>query len=200
MQEFIINIMNSYGYLGVFLLILIENIFPPIPSELILLFGGFMTTYTKLNIFGIIISSTIGSLIGALLLYKVGTIFNKEKLNTLITGKFGRLLKLKSSDIDNADKWFTNKGQKTIFFCRFIPLIRSLISLPAGMNKMNLSKFIIYTILGSVIWNTVLIVMGSIVGSNWENILNIINICSRYIVLILFIIIIILFYRKKSKE
>lgn len=203
MQEFIISIMNSYGYVGVLLLILIENIFPPIPSELILLFGGFMTTYTKLNIIGMIMSSTLGSLIGALLLYKVGAIFNKEKLKALITGKIGRLLKLKNSDIDNADKWFTNKGQKTVFLCRFIPLIRSLISLPAGMNKMNLSKFMIYTILGSVIWNTVLIVMGSIVGSNWENILNIINICSRNIVLILFIlfiIIIILFYKKKSKE
>lgn len=203
MQEFIINIMSSYGYIGVLLLILIENIFPPIPSELILLFGGFMTTYTKLNIFGMIISSTIGSLIGALLLYKVGMIFNKEKLKLLASGKLGKILKLKSSDIDNADKWFTNKGQKTIFFCRFIPLIRSLISLPAGMNKMNLSKFIIYTILGSIIWNTILIVMGSIVGNNWKNILNIINICSRYIILILFIlfiIIIILFYKKKSKE
>lgn len=203
MQEFIISIMNSYGYIGVFLLILIENIFPPIPSELILVFGGFMTTYSKLNIVGMIISSTLGSLIGALLLYKVGTIFNKEKLKVLITGKLGKMLKLKSSDINSTDKWFTNKGQKTVFLCRFIPLIRSLISLPAGMNKMNLSKFIIYTILGSIIWNTVLIVMGSIVGSNWKNILNIINICSSYIVLILFIpfiIVIILFYKKKLKE
>ena len=111
MQEFIINIMNSYGYIGVFLLILIENIFPPIPSELILLFGGFMTTYTKLNIIGMIISSTLGSLIGALLLYKIGTIFSKEKLKILISGKLGRVLKLKNSDIDNANKWFTNEGK-----------------------------------------------------------------------------------------
>ena len=164
MQEFIINIMNSYGYIGVFLLILIENIFPPIPSELILLFGGLMTTYTKLNIIGMIISSTLGSLIGALLLYKIGTIFSKEKLKILISGKLGRVLKLKNSDIDNANKWFTNEGKKTVFFGRFIPLIRSIISIPAGINKMNISKFITYTLLGSVIWNLVLIILGHIVG------------------------------------
>lgn len=203
MQEFIINIMNSYGYIGVFLLILLENIFPPIPSELILLFGGFMTTYTKLNIIGMIISSTLGSLIGALLLYKIGTIFSKEKLKILISGKLGRVLKLKNSDIDNANKWFTNEGKKTVFFGRFIPLIRSIISIPAGINKMNISKFITYTLLGSVIWNLVLIILGHIVGRNWKAILKIFKLYSRFSLLLLFILLIILItklYKNKSKE
>ena len=203
MQEFIINIMNSYGYIGVFLLILIENIFPPIPSELILLFGGFMTTYTKLNIIGMIISSTLGSLIGALLLYKIGTIFSKEKLKILISGKLGRVLKLKNSDIDNANKWFTNEGKKTVFFGRFIPLIRSIISIPAGINKMNISKFITYTLLGSIIWNLVLIILGHIVGRNWKAILKIFKLYSRFSLILLFILLIILItklYKNKSKE
>ena len=203
MQEFIINIMNSYGYIGVFLLILLENIFPPIPSELILLFGGFMTTYTKLNIIGMIISSTLGSLIGALLLYKIGTIFSKEKLKILISGKLGRVLKLKNSDIDNANKWFTNEGKKTVFFGRFIPLIRSIISIPAGINKMNISKIITYTLLGSVIWNLVLIILGHIVGKNWKAILKIFKLYSRFSLLLLFILLIILItklYKNKSKE
>ena len=203
MQKFIINIMNNYGYLGVFLLILIENIFPPIPSELILLFGGFMTTYTKLNIIGMIISSTLGSLIGALLLYKIGTIFSKEKLKILISGKLGRVLKLKNRDIDNANKWFTNKGKKTVFFGRFIPLIRSIISIPAGINKMNISKFITYTLLGSVIWNLVLIILGHIVGRNWKVILKIFKLYSCFALLLLFILLIILIiklYKNKSKE
>ncbi len=203
MQEFIINIMNSYGYIGVFLLILLENIFPPIPSELILLFGGFMTTYTKLNIIGMIISSTLGSLIGALLLYKIGNIFSKEKLKILISGKLGRVLKLKNSDIDNANKWFTNEGKKTVFFGRFIPLIRSIISIPAGINKMNISKFITYTLLGSVIWNLVLIILGHIVGRNWKAILKIFKLYSRFSLLLLFILLIILItklYKNKSKE
>lgn len=203
MQEFIINIMNSYGYIGVFLLILIENIFPPIPSELILLFGGFMTTYTKLNIIVMIISATLGSLIGALLLYKIGTIFDKEKLKILISGKLGRVLNLKNSDIDNANKWFSNEGQKTVFFCRFIPLIRSIISIPAGMNKMKISKFITYTLLGSVIWNLVLIIIGHIVGRNWKAILKTFKLYSRFALLLLFIslmILIIKYYKNKSKE
>ena len=203
MQEFIINIMNSYGYIGVFLLILIENIFPPIPSELILLFGGFMTTYTKLNIIGMIISATLGSLIGALLLYKIGTIFSKEKLKILISGKLGRVLKLKNRDIDNANKWFTNKGKKTVFFGRFIPLIRSIISIPAGINKMNISKFITYTLLGSAIWNLVLIILGHIVGRNWKVILKIFKLYSCFALLLLFILLIILIiklYKNKSKK
>lgn len=203
MQEFIINIMNICGYIGVFLLILLENIFPPIPSELILLFGGFMTTYTKLNIIGMIISSTLGSLIGALLLYKIGTIFSKEKLKILISGKLGRVLKLKNSNIDNANKWFTNEGKKTVFFGRFIPLIRSIISIPAGINKMNISKFITYTLLGSVIWNLVLIILGHIVGRNWKAILKIFKLYSRFSLLLLFILLIILItklYKNKSKE
>ena len=80
MQDFIVNIMNSYGYLGVFLLIMIENVFPPIPSEVILLFGGFMTTYTKLKIVGMVIASTLGSVVGAIILYQVGKLLNKDRL------------------------------------------------------------------------------------------------------------------------
>ena len=203
MQEFIINIMNSYGYLGVFLLILIENIFPPIPSEVILLFGGFMTTYTSLNVLGMTMSSTLGSVLGALILYKIGNFFNKETLKILIHTRLGKLLRINNSDIDSSFNYFQTKGEKTIFFCRFIPLIRSLISLPAGINKMNITKFMIYTTLGSLIWNVVLITLGHIVGSNWKSILKIFDLYSTYAVVIIFIISIVLiikFYKKKLKE
>lgn len=203
MQEFIINIMNSYGYLGVFLLILIENIFPPIPSEVILLFGGFMTTYTSLNVLGMTMSSTLGSVLGALILYKIGNFFNKETLKRLIHTRLGKLLRINNSDIDSSYNYFQTKREKTIFFCRFIPLIRSLISLPAGINKMNITKFTIYTTLGSLIWNIVLITLGHIVGSNWKSILKIFDLYSTYAVVIIFIISIVLiikFYKKKLKE
>ncbi len=203
MQEFIINIMNSYGYLGVFLLILIENIFPPIPSEVILLFGGFMTTYTSLNVLGMTMSSTLGSVLGALILYKIGNFFNKETLKRLIHTRLGKLLRINNSDIDSSYNYFQTKGEKTIFFCRFIPLIRSLISLPAGINKMDITKFTIYTTLGSLIWNIVLITLGHIVGSNWKSILKIFDLYSTYAVVIIFIISIVLiikFYKKKLKE
>ena len=203
MQEIILSIMGKYGYIGVFLLIMIENVFPPIPSEVILLFGGFMTTYTKLNIFGMVAASTLGSLFGAIILYYIGKIFNKDRLKKIISGKLGKILSLKVSDIDNADNWFDNKGNKTVFFCRFIPLVRSLISIPAGMSDMPMFKFLLYTLFGSLIWNTVLIIVGSIVGENWTNIINIIDTYSNVIVIILIILLIIgiyVFYRNKSKK
>ncbi len=200
MQETIINILNNFGYLGVFSLIMVENLFPPIPSELILLFGGFMTNYTKLTIFGMIIFSTLASLFGAIILYYIGKIFNKERLKKIISGKVGKVLRLKESDIDSSNKWFDTKGQKTVFFCRFIPLIRSLISIPAGMNEMPIKKYISYTLLGSLIWNSILIIIGSIVGENWINILSVLDIYSKYIVILLgiaLIVIVIMFYRRK---
>lgn len=195
--------MNQFGYLGVFLLIAIENIFPPIPSEVILLFGGFMTTYTKLNILGIVIASLQGSLSGAIMLYYIGKIFNKNRLKKIISGKVGKILRLKNSDIDKADKWFDTKGQKTVFFCRFIPLIRSLISIPAGMSEMHMSKFLVYTTIGSLIWNTVLIVIGSIVGNNWTSILSVLDTYSKIVVIVMAIVVIlfiVIFYKKRLKH
>ena len=137
--------MNDFGYLGIMFLIAIENIFPPIPSEVILTFGGFMTTYSELTILGIIIFSTIGAVIGALVLYLVGRILKKERLMALASGKVGKALRFKKEDIEKADKWFTEKGTKAVFFCRCIPIVRSLISIPAGMNGMKIPTFLLYT-------------------------------------------------------
>ena len=203
MKDLIIEIMNNFGYIGVFLLIAIENVFPPIPSEVILLFGGFMTTFTNMNIIGVIIASTLGSLLGAIILYYIGKILNKERLKKIITSKPGKLLRLTPEDIDKADKWFDTKGNKTVFFCRFIPVIRSLISIPAGMSEMPMKKFLIYTTAGSLIWNSALTIAGSIVGENWTDILEIMDQYSHIIVIalaILFIIALIIFYSKKRKK
>ena len=203
MQEFMLSIINQFGYLGVFLLIAIENIFPPIPSEVVLLFSGFMTTYTELNVVIMIIASTLGSLVGAIVLYYVGKILNKERLKKIVSAKIGKVLRLKNEDIEKADKWFDTKGNKTVFFCRFIPIVRSLISIPAGMSEMPMLKFLIYTIVGSAIWNTVLIIAGNMVGENWVNILNIFEQYSHITLIVLILIFIIgctIFYVNKSKK
>ena len=203
MENFILDMMNQFGYLGVFLLIAIENIFPPIPSEVILLFGGFMTTYTSLNIFGMSIASTLGSLIGAIVLYLIGKFFNKERLKAIVSSKVGKILRLKNEDIDKADNWFETKGNKTVFFCRFIPIVRSLISIPAGMSEMAMGKFLVYTITGSLIWNVVLIVMGSIVGENWTSILEIFDTYSHIVLILLiiiFIALVFIFYKKRLNK
>lgn len=205
MEQIIINIMEQVGYLGVFLLIAIENIFPPIPSEVILVFGGFMTTYTSLNIPIMILAATLGSLLGAIVLYYIGKIFNKERLKRIVNGKIGKVLRLKASDIEKADKWFDTKGNKTVFFCRFIPIVRSLISIPAGMSEMPMQKFLLYTISGSLIWNAVLIIVGSIVGDKWETIVGYLDNFSNIILIILVIIFVVAMYywfviRKKKQN
>ena len=203
MQELVIQIIEQWGYIGVAMLIAIENIFPPIPSEVILAFGGFMTTKTTLNAIGVIIAATIGSTVGAIVLYLIGRILNKERLEKIVSGKIGKVLRLKAGDIEKADKWFDTKGQKTVFICRFIPIVRSLISIPAGMSEMPMPKFLIYTITGSTIWNTVLLVMGSIVGENWENMLSIFDQYSHITLIVLaiiFVIACVIFYNKKTNN
>ena len=143
MENIIIEVMNNWGYLGIFLLIMLENLFPPIPSEIILTFGGFMTIESSLSIIGVILSATIGSLIGGIILYYIGKIFNVDTLIKIVKSIYGKLLRIKPKDIKSADKWFDEKGNKTVFFCRFIPIVRSLISIPAGMSEMPMLKFII---------------------------------------------------------
>lgn len=202
MQEFVIHIMNEFGYLGIAALIAIENIFPPIPSEVILVFGGFMTLTTSMTIAGTIIASTIGSTVGAIILYLLGRLLTKEKLYKIINGQIGKILRLKKEDIDKSEEWFLKKGESTVLFCRFIPIVRSLISIPAGMTKMKFNTFIIYTIIGSSIWNTVLTFFGVFAGNAWENVVTYIGKFSKIVLLILIIatiIGIILFYKKRKE-
>ena len=203
MENFIIQIIESWGYLGVGLLIAIENVFPPIPSEVILAFGGFMTTKTILNEALVILSATIGSTVGAIVLYLIGRILNKERLEKIVSGKIGKVLRLKPQDIEKADKWFDTKGQKTVFICRFIPIVRSLISIPAGMSEMKIWKFLLYTVLGSAIWNTVLVLLGKKLGDSWETVVNVFDNFSHIILILLIILCIVgiwWFYTKKGKK
>lgn len=187
MNNYVINVMNKYGYFGILFLITIENIFPPIPSEVILTLGGFMTKQegVNLNLLGVIISSTIGSVIGAIMLYFVGFIFNKDRLIKIVNSKLGKILHLKIDNIKKSDDNFNKNGNLTVLYSRFIPIVRSLISIPAGMNKMNFILFLIYTTIGSFIWNTVLVSLGALVG---ENYMFVANIFSKYSKIILFLL------------
>lgn len=170
MQDIIIDIMNQFGYWGILLLIAVENIFPPIPSEIILTFGGFMTTYSKMSAIGVVIFSTVGSVVGAFLLYGLGRILSPERLEWLIGSKVGKFLGFKQGDINKAVEWFSKKGKSTVFFCRCIPIVRSLISIPAGVTKMPIGVFFIFTVAGSLVWNTVLVSLGAFAGASWEKI------------------------------
>lgn len=201
MNNFVLSLMNKYGYLGIFLLITIENLFPPIPSEVILTLGGFMTTQNNctMNLFGVILSSTLGSVIGAIILYYIGYVLNKERLVKIINSRFGKLLCLKIKDIEKSENSFNKSGNLTVLYCRFVPIVRSLISIPAGMNKMKMGVFVLYTTIGSLIWNTVLITLGNLVGENYMMVANVFSKYSK-LILLLFIIIIIVKIVKKIRK
>jgi len=203
MQNIIFDIMNQFGYLGIGFLIAIENIFPPIPSEVILTFGGFLTTYTKLNVWLVILSATFGSLAGAMILYYIGRLIKPEKLKSILSGKIGKTLFLNPADIDRAEDWFDKKGNMTVFFCRFIPIVRSLISVPAGMAKMNLLSFLLYTTVGTAIWNTVLVWLGVLAGDSWKIIVAYVGIYSSVVLLLMMILALavgIVFYKRRIKK
>ena len=193
--------MEQFGYLGVAFLIMIENLFPPIPSEVILTFGGFMTTTTELNIPLMIVAATIGAVVGAAILYGIGTLLDVERLDKIVD-KYGNILRITHADIHKADSWFDRYGFWTVFFCRFVPLIRSLISLPAGMANMNFGLFLLFTTVGTVIWNTVLIYLGAAVGSQWETIVHYMDIYSNvaYVILGIIGIAVIIWYIRKPKQ
>lgn len=201
MNNFIINIMNKYGYLGILFLITVENIFPPIPSEVILTLGGFMTSKdgVTMSLFGVIMYSTFGSMLGAIILYYVGYIFNKDRLLKIVRSKVGRVLCLKESDIIKSDSSFNKNGDLTVLYSRFVPILRSLISIPAGVNRMKFSIFLIYTFIGSLIWNTVLVSLGKLVGENYMVVAGVFSKYSKVVLVLLILFIIYKIYKKIKK-
>lgn len=203
MTALIFSFIDHFGYLAVALLIAIENVFPPIPSEVILSFSGFMTSKTSMTTFGLIIASTIGAVIGALILYWIGTLLNADRLEKLFNHTMFKRLGFKKDDVKKSIAWFDKHGVKAIFFGRCIPVVRSLISIPAGIAKVNMRTFLTLTTLGSLIWNSILIFLGSYMGAQWEQIVLIFEEYSL-VVITLFIIGILYFsyywYKNRIKK
>ncbi len=170
MRELVLELMGEYGNLAVFLLILVENLFPPIPSEVILTFGGVMTVCTDMTPVGVILFSTAGSLAGAVILYSVGRFLPDEVFRKLLCGQIGHLLHFRLEDVDLAKGWFRERGRSAVFLCRLIPIVRSLISIPAGIARMQFVPFLVFTAAGSILWNTVLVYAGRIAGDSWEKV------------------------------
>ncbi|EES72092.1 DedA family protein [Paenibacillus sp. MB22_1] len=202
MENWITDFMERFGYFGVFLLIALENVFPPIPSEVILTFGGFMTTYTSLTPAGVVVFSTLGSVFGAVILYGIGYLVNVDRLEGWID-RYGRFLRLKKEDVRRADAWFDRYGYRTVLFCRMVPLIRSLISIPAGMSKMKFGLFLLFTTIGTLIWNVALVLLGAAVGGSWSEIVAFMDVYSHiaYAVIALGVLLVgFLWLRRRKKE
>ena len=202
MENWITEVMNTYGYIGILLLIALENIFPPIPSEVILTFGGFMTTTSNMSIIGVIIVSTIGSVVGAIVLYGIGLLIDVNRLEKIVD-KWGHILRLTSKDIDKANAWFHKFGVWAVFLGRLVPLVRSLISIPAGMAHMNFWVFLLFTTLGSLIWNSILVSVGAAVGTSWSTIVGYMDTYSNvvlFLLVVFFVLFIILFIKNRRKQ
>ena len=187
LQSVILDMVNRFGYLGILILIAVENVFPPIPSEVILTFGGFLTTCTRLHPAGVVLASTAGSLLGALVLYGAGTLVSPEGLAELLESRPMKLLGFRAEDAWKTIAWFQKKGQRAVLLGRCIPIIRSLISVPAGMAGMKMPGFLLYTIVGSTVWNLLLVGIGAAVGAAWEQAAEYVKLYADVVFLILMV-------------
>ena len=160
-----------------------------------------MTTTTNLSVFWVIIVSTIGSVAGAIILYGIGVLLNVDRLERIVD-KWGHILRITSKDIKKADDWFHRFGVWTIFFGRLVPLIRSLISIPAGMSRMNMGIFLLFTTIGTLIWNTILVSVGAAVGASWSDIVGYMDIYSNvvYVMLAVLIVLFLVVYIKYKRK
>ena len=158
---------NQIGLIGAGLLVALEVIVPPIPSEAILLLTGFNVALERFGFIEALIATTIGSLVGATLLYFLGFAFTEDRLEKIV-GKYGKFVGLPLKDLKKTMNWFRRYGSALVLFGRMIPIIRSLVSIPAGLVKMNLGKFYFFTSIGALAWNSIWISIGFNLGENWQ--------------------------------
>ena len=167
MLEWITSTINSLGYLGIALLMFLENIFPPVPSEIIMPLAGFTVTQGKLNVVYVIVAGMVGSLLGALPWYYAGKQLGEDRLKNL-ADKYGKWLTLSGKDIDKSKQWFDKHGGIAVSFCRLVPGVRTLISVPAGIDNMHLVPFLLYSTLGTALWVGLLTYAGLLLGQNYK--------------------------------
>ncbi|MFD0855485.1 DedA family protein [Actinomadura adrarensis] len=160
------DLMERLGAPGAGLAIALENLFPPLPSEVILPLAGFTASQGKMGLAAAIIWTTIGSVVGALVLYGIGAIIGRDRMRRIVEW----LPLVKIEDLDRTEAWFARHGTKAVFFGRMIPIFRSLISVPAGVERMKVTTFLLFTTLGSLIWNTIFIFAGYGLGENWTQV------------------------------
>lgn len=166
MTDWVVNIVETLGYPGIVFLMFLENVFPPIPSELIMPLAGYTSGRGRLSFPGVVAAGTLGSVLGAIPLYYLGSAVGEQRLIAW-ADRHGRLLRVSGGDIERADSWFDRHGGKVVFFGRLVPGVRSLISIPAGVARMNLVPFLLYTALGASLWTALLAYAGRVLGENY---------------------------------
>lgn len=166
-MDWALRLMESLGYAGIAIIVALENLFPPIPSEIVLPFAGFLTRRSTLTVPGAIAASTIGSLIGALILYGLGRVANPQQLYRIARNRYSPI---NEADLRKAGRWFDRYGPWTVLFCRMVPTLRSLISIPAGLVRMSPPVFLLYTLAGTLVWNSALVGIGAALGAAWHRV------------------------------
>ncbi|MFF3017256.1 DedA family protein [Streptomyces sp. NPDC057939] len=189
------SLVETMGGPGAGLAIALENLFPPLPSEVILPLTGFAVGQGALSLPSALFWTTTGSVTGALALYQIGRLFGRERMHAL----WARLPLVKPADLEKTERWFAKHGNKAVFFGRMIPLFRSLISVPAGLERMSLPLFLTLTALGSFVWNFCLIMAGNILGAQWEMVEQYIGVLSK-VVLSLAVLSLVLFITRKIRS
>lgn len=198
------NAMQILGYPGLALVMFLENVFPPIPSEIVLPLAGTLTVSSdpsvapEFNIVNVILWATIGSFAGAWLWYWIGYLISEERVRKLLQ-KIGKIIMITEEDLDRALDWFGRYGEWCVFFGRMVPIIRTIISVPAGLSKMHWLKFSIFTILGTSLWNIFLGFAGRILGDNYTVIIEWID-RFKYLVIIICVIAVVVFYIRRMKN
>ena len=199
LAEWIPNIMNQLGYWGIGLLMFLENLFPPIPSELIMPLAGFTVFKGQMDFILVIIAGVVGTILGAFPWYYIGKFISEERLEHL-ADKYGKWISVTSKDIKKANNWFNQHGGKAVFFCRLVPGVRTLISLPAGINNMPLIPFTIYSTLGTTIWVTFLTFLGYKLGDHYELVDQYLGPVSKIVLAIIVISFILWVVRKQMRR
>lgn len=163
------DVIEQLGYLGVALLVVAENVFPPIPSEIVLPFAGFVAQRGSESVVIMILAATVGSVIGALMMYWIAAVIGDDRLHAF-TRRFGNWVQIREADLTRAEEWFDRHATSAVLIGRCVPLIRSVVSIPAGFRRMKLIPYIAYTFLGSLVWNIALVGAGAVLGENWERV------------------------------
>ncbi|MHC3388400.1 DedA family protein [Streptomyces lavendulocolor] len=180
MERWINSLMDTLGAPGAGLAIALENLFPPLPSEVILPMAGFASATGRIGLIAALLWTTAGSVIGALALYGVGALLGRDRTIAVAN----KLPLVKVSDIERTEAWFARHGTKAVFFGRMIPIFRSLISVPAGVERMPLPVFLGLTTLGSAIWNTAFVLAGYALGDNWEQVTHYVSLYSKVVLVV----------------
>lgn len=167
LASWIISIISSTGYAGIFILMAIESALIPLPSEITMPFAGSLVSSGRFGLIWVVLAGTLGNLGGSLLAYALG-FWGQERIVRQVIRKYGKYILISEHEFDRAEKWFRKYGEAIVFSSRLMPVVRTFISLPAGIAKMNLTKFIIYTTMGSFLWSFLLTWIGMKLGENWK--------------------------------